>query len=436
MTPPPAPITDPGVTVATGDPDSIASAGAWHHKLASTLESHSSLIKSTAGVLLTGWTGEASKQYQSLSATMAGHYEVTAAEARSVGSALKKFSSELGTAQGEGRVALKNAIHWMNQVNDWQDKLSAAETAKAAAQARVKMAMTAVISANHAATASQGSPGAAAAVTQANRNLTAARNALATAETDEATATKNLKNAANHFTMWQKKGGTALEEAEKAAGVAGLALGAVAISSPPVAGAVNAFVNGMSGNGSVSAFAGFEADGGGGGPLANWQGQFQAGVGAMATATGSASITGVNGDLSAQAFAGEQGNVTGNVGWSQLGGTGTVDELGGAEADGDVNGQFGLGGIGANASGSVFAGAQANAAGSANVGPASASGHVGVSAGIGAQASGSVDVSAHKIGFSWNVGGTLGLGLDVGGSVSVDPSKVVSDVNKVMPWNW
>jgi len=436
MTPPPAPITDPGVTVATGEPDTIAAAGAWHHKLASTLESHSSLIKSTASVLLTGWTGDASKQYQSLSATMSGHYEVTAEEARAVGSALKRFSAELGNAQGEGRVALKNAIHWMNEVNDWQDKLSAAEKAKAAAEARVKTAMLSVVAANHAATAPQASPHAAAAVTQANKNLYAARDALNKAQTDEATATKNLKNAANHFTMWQKKGGKALEEAEKAAGVAGLALGAVAISSPPVAGAVNAFVNGMSGSGTASSFAGFEADGGGGGNLANWQGQFQAGAGAMATATGSASITGVQGDASAQAFAGEQGNITGNVGWSQLGGTGEVDELGGAEADGDVNGQFGLSGIGANASGSVFAGAQANASGSANLGPGSASGHVGVSAGIGAQASGSVDVSAHKIGFSWNVGATLGLGLDVGGSVSVDPSKVISDVNKVMPWNW
>src|ERR1700753_439487 len=118
MTPPPTPITDPGVTVATGDPDSIASAGAWHHKLASTLESHSSLIKSTASVLLTGWTGEASKQYQSLSATMSGHYEVTASEARAVGSALKRFSSELGNAQGEGKVALQHARHLTYQRSD------------------------------------------------------------------------------------------------------------------------------------------------------------------------------------------------------------------------------------------------------------------------------------------------------------------------------
>src|SRR6201986_3848329 len=226
MTPPPTPITDPGVTVATGDPDSIASAGAWHPKLASTLESHSSLIKSTAGVLLTGWTGDASKQYQSLSATMAGHYEVTAAEARAVGSALKKFSAELGSAQGEGRGALKNAIHWMNEVNDWQNKLSAAEKAKAAAEARVKTAMQAVVAANHAAMAPQTSPHAGAAVTQANNNLNAARNALAKAQNDEATATKNLKNSADHFTMWQKKGGKALEEAEKAGGGAGLARGA------------------------------------------------------------------------------------------------------------------------------------------------------------------------------------------------------------------
>jgi hypothetical protein len=432
----PPPITDPGVTVATGEPDTISAAGDWHHRLASTLESHSSLIKSTASNLLTGWNGEASKQYQTLSAEMSGHYEVTAAEARSVASALKRFASELGSAQGEGRVALKNAVHWMNEVNDWQDKLAAAQVAKAAAEARVKTAMQAVISANHAASAPNAGAGAAGAVQTANGSLQTARNALAKAETDEATATKNLKNAAKHFTMWQKKGGTALQNAEKAAGVAGLALGAVAISSPPVAGAINGFVNGMSGSDTASIFAGFSLAGGGGGALANWQGLFQAGAGASATASGSASITGVQGDASAQAFVGEQGSVTGNVGWSQLGGTGSVDELGGAQVDGDVNGEFGLSGIDANAGGSAFAGVQANAGGTANLGPGSASGHVGVSAGIGAQANGSVDFTAHKIGVSWNVGATLGLGLDVGGSVSVDPSKVVSDVNKVMPWNW
>jgi hypothetical protein len=432
----PTPITDPGVTVATGEPETISAAGDWHHRLASTLESHSSLIKSTASALLTGWNGEASKQYQTLSAEMSGHYEVTAEEARSVASALKKFGSELGNAQGEGRVALKNAIHWMNEVNDWQDKLAAAQAAKASAEARVKTAMQAVIAANHAASAPNAASAAAGALQKANTNLQAARNALAKTQNDESTATKNLKDAAKHFTMWQKKGGTALQEAEKAAGVAGLALGAVAISSPPVAGAINGFVNGMSGSGTASIFAGFSAAAGGGGPLANWQGLFQAGAGATATASGSASITGVQGDASVQAFAGEQGSVTGNVGWSQLGGTGSVDELGGAQVDGDVNGEFGLSGIDANAGGSAFAGAQANAGGTANLGPGSASGHVGVSAGIGAQANGSVDFTAHKIGVSWNVGATVGLGLDIGGSVSVDPSKVISDVNKAMPWNW
>jgi hypothetical protein len=435
-TTPTAPITDPGVTVATGDPEAISAAGNWHTNLASRLEAHSSLIKSTASVLLTGWTGEASKQYQTLSQEMSGHYEVTAAEARSVASALKRFSAELASAQGDGRVALKNAIHWMNQVNSWQDKLAAAQGAKIAAEGQVKIAMQAVIAAQHAAAAPGAGASASGAVTAAQAKLQAARNALAKAETDESTATKQLKNAADHFTMWQKKGGTALQRAEKAAGVAGLALGAVAISDPPLANAVNDAVNGVSASTTGSLFAGFSASGGGGGSQLNWQGLFQAGAGVMGTATGSASITGVSGDASAQAFAGEQGNVTGNAGWSQFGGSGTVSELGGAEADGDVNGQFGLSGVGANVSGSAFAGAQANASGTANVGPASASGHVGVSAGVGVQASGGVDFTAHKIGVSWNVGATLGVGLDLGGSVSVDPSKVLSDVNDAMPWNW
>lgn len=433
---PAPPITDPGVTVATGDPDKISSAGDFHHALASKLEAHSALIKHTAGALLTGWNGSASKQYQTLSAEMSGHYEITAAEARSVASALKRFSSELGSAQGQGKVALKNAIHWMNQVNHWENKLGDAQKAKAAAEAKVKQAMQGVIAANHAASAPHAAPTAAAAVTQANNRLHAARKELAQAETDESTAKKNVKTSADHFTMWQKKGGQALQEAEKAAGVAGLALGAVAISSPPVAGAINDAVNGMSGTATKSVFAGWQASGGGGSSLANWQGQIQAGAGATATATGTASATGVSGDASVSAFAGEQGSITGNAGWSQLGVTGTANEMGGVEADGDVNGEFGLSGIDANAGGSAFAGVQASAQGTANLGPASATGHASVSAGVGVQASGSVDVSAGKIGFSWNLGATLGVGADFGGSVSVDPGKVVSDVNKVMPWNW
>lgn len=432
----PTPITDPGVTVATGDPNAIAAAGDWHHALASKLEAHSSLIKSTAGALLTGWTGQASRQYQTLTHEMAGHYEVTAAEARAVAGALKRFSADLGSAQGEGRVALKNAIHWMNQVNDWQDKLAQAQKAKAAAEAQVQTALQGVLAANHAAVAAHAGPGAIAAVSQAKDSLQAARNALAKAQTDEATATKNLKNASDHFTMWQRRGGQALQEAEKAAGVAGLALGAVAISDPPMAGTINAAVTGVSGTATKTLFAGVSAAGSGGSSVLNWQGIFELGGGLTASATGSAAVSGVSGDASAQALGGEQGSVTGNAGWSQLGATGSVNELGGAEAGADANGQLGLSGIGANASGSAFAGAQANASGTANLGPASATGHAGVSAGIGVQASAGVDISASKIGFSWNVGATLGLGLDLGGSVSVDPSRVLSDVNSVMPWNW
>ena len=100
---------------------------------------------------------------------------------------------------------------------------------------------------------------------------------MAEAEKDEATATKNLKTASDHFTMWQKKGGHALEEAEKAAGVAGLALGAVAISDPPLAGAIDSGVDGVSGTATATWFKGFSVDGGGGWSALNWQGLFQAG---------------------------------------------------------------------------------------------------------------------------------------------------------------
>ena len=257
--------------------------------MATTLESHSSLIKSTASVLLTGWNGEASTQYQTLSTVMSGHYEATAEEARAVGSALKRFSAGSATRRVRGGVALKNAIHWMNEVNDWQDKLAAAEAAKAAARRGsgrpCRRSSRADLCRERTGRRARRRRGC------LRRRPTSTSRPPATRwprpkPTKSSTATEKLKNAANHFTMWQKKGGNALQEAEKAAGVAGLALGAVAITSPPMAGAINGFVNGMSGSDTASIFAGFSLAGGGGSALANWQGLFQAGAGASATASG------------------------------------------------------------------------------------------------------------------------------------------------------
>jgi hypothetical protein len=157
--------------------------------------------------------------------------------------------------------------------------------------------------------------------------------------------------------------------AAQAAGVAGLALGAVAISAPNTVGqAVNGFVNGVSGTSTATIFAGLRASGS---SQANWQWLIEAGAGASVTATGSAKLTGVSGDVSGQAFAGEQGDLNGSLGWSQLGANGDANELAGVSANGDVNGEVGLSGVDAGAS----------------------------------------------------------------GSVSVDPSKVVSDINGAMPWN-
>jgi hypothetical protein len=67
--------------------DRIDEAGGFHHAVAERLEAHSALIRSTASFLLNGWNGQASKEFDTFSSDLSGHYEVTASEARAVGSA-------------------------------------------------------------------------------------------------------------------------------------------------------------------------------------------------------------------------------------------------------------------------------------------------------------------------------------------------------------
>ena len=52
-------LTDPGVTVAPGDPGQIAAASAWHANLADGLDTHASTITGAAGSLSSVWNGEA-----------------------------------------------------------------------------------------------------------------------------------------------------------------------------------------------------------------------------------------------------------------------------------------------------------------------------------------------------------------------------------------
>ena len=424
------PITDPGVDVATGDPDKIDEAGGFHHAVAEKLEAHSALIRSTASFLLNGWNGQASREFDMFSSDLSGHYEVTASEARAVGSALKKFASELGKSQGEGRTALKNAIHWMNEVNHWQNKLSDISEQQDAAETDIHNAMVNVIAARSALSSAQDPkeiPGLADRLNTANGTLGSARAHMADLQNEQAQASKQWYNASEYFTTWQKKGGQALQDAELAAGVAGYALGVVAVNSPPVARVVNAALQGPSGSISGSVSAGLSGSKDYCSGVANGGYSYLVGANAQGSISGSVNAKGMNGDIAGSATAGAQGNVQGHLGYSQFGVDANGQGLAGGQAGGELKDGIGLSGIDLENNASVFAGAQIGGSATQNVGFFSLSENGQLSAGAGANAGETFEVTANKVEFSWNLGASVGLGAGGGISVSFDPDEALHD---------
>jgi hypothetical protein len=424
------PITDPGVDVATGDPDKIDEAGGFHHAVAEKLEAHSALIRSTASFLLNGWNGQASKEFHIFSSDLSSHYEVTASEARAVGSALKKFASELGRSQGEGRTALKNAIHWMNEVNHWQNKLSDISKQQDVAETNIHTAMLDVVAARSALSSAQDPkeiPGLTDRLNTANGTLASARQHMADLQNDQAQASKQWYNASEYFTTWQKKGGQALQDAELAAGVAGYALGIVTVNSPPVARVVDAALQGPSGSVSGSVSAGLSGSRNYGTNLANGGYSYLVGASAQGSMSGSVNAKGIRGDIAGSATAGAQGNVQGHLGYTQFGVDANGQGLVGGQANGELNDGIGLSGVNLDNNASVFAGAQLSGGMTQNVGFFSVSENGQLSAGAGANAGETFEVTANKVEFSWNLGASVGLGAGGGISVSFDPEEALHD---------
>lgn len=428
---PEGPITDPGVKVATGDPDKIDAAGGFHHAVAAKLEAHSALIKGTAGFLLNGWNGKASKEYKFVSEETSGHYEVTAAEAVAVGSALKKFASELGKSQGEGKTALKNAIHWMNEVNSWSKKEGELTPKVAAADKAVTTQMGVVVTARNAwvnNTDPKQDASLQVAYNNAKADLTTKRATLNDLQNQKTNASKQRYAAADHFTSWQKKGGAALQRAEQAAGVAGYALGVVSIASPPVAKAMNAVLDPQTGTHSWSHTWGLQGKGQAGGKLANGSYNYYVGANAQGSATGSISRDGISGDLKGSATVGAQGTAQGHLGWSQFGMDANATGTAGATASGELKDSAGINGLTVDNQASVFAGAEVSGTATQNVGPFSVSESGNLQAGAGAQAGEDVEITKTDVSFSFNLGASLGIGAGGGISVAFNPEAAVDDV--------
>jgi hypothetical protein len=150
-------------------------------------------------------------------------------------------------------------------------------------------------------------------------------------------------------------------------------------------------------------------------------------LGAGAEAHGGASLLGLTGGASAEAYL-AKGHAEGDLKLGPAAVKGKADGFVGAEAK--AEGQIGLTGVQGHAE--AFAGARVSVDASAEVAGVTAGAHGEAWAGAGAEASGQVgmgDDGKFHIGASLGVG--LGVGAKLGFDVSVDPAEVVHTVEDV-----
>jgi hypothetical protein len=246
------PPTDPGVQVATGDPDQLGAAAAAHEHLAGTLEGHSSTISGTAGSLDATWQGESAKAYQQLSTLVSTHFQVAANEARYAAGILRRYQGELAGCQKEGRQALTEATHWLNVANQTAAKLEAAQQAASTDMSNMNGAMNVL----RALRADTDDDSADTRKTFENQ-VSSAGKAYGAAESEVSRLQAELKHAQTELTKWQQKGKKAWDDAEAAARAATGGLTSINVTPPPLAGGP---ANAATSVGLMGAFAAYTKD--------------------------------------------------------------------------------------------------------------------------------------------------------------------------------
>lgn len=125
---------DAGFEVAPGDPDQIGQAAAAHAQLANVLEYQYGEINGAAGSVIGAWNGAAAQSYQSLSSYTAGHYMRAGETANQVAQGLRLYAQILRQCQDDGKLAMRQTEHWIEEEAMWAKKLVEAEQAITAAQ--------------------------------------------------------------------------------------------------------------------------------------------------------------------------------------------------------------------------------------------------------------------------------------------------------------
>ena len=227
---PDAPLpSEPDVQVATGDPGALDAAGTFHSDLAQSFEGHAQAVSSAASSLDATWNGEAAAEYQALSGFITNHFQTAATHSRSAANTLHRYAGELDRCQQEGLHALRMAEKALQEAQEWTKRLTAARQAVKRASDDLQGAQQALAGA-----ASQGPRGAAAAGT-ARQAISAAQDALHTAQGQERTAHQQVTNFRRELARWETRGADIFGEARMAAVNATGSLEPLALAPPPLA---------------------------------------------------------------------------------------------------------------------------------------------------------------------------------------------------------
>jgi hypothetical protein len=221
--------SDTGVQVATGDPGQLFQAAQWHLDLADGLSAHGHTIATAATSVSSSWTGEAAASYQALSGIVAAHFWNTAGISRTAAASLHRYGSELARLQLEGVQALRQAEHWLGEVNTWTARVQTANDAVTRAQGAVQTAETTL---SHATAGPHGT-----AVPAAAAQVRTAQDDLTRAQSEQRKAQHELDDAQHQLSHWQKRGAELWHEAQAAAIRATGELQPLTVAAPPLAGA-------------------------------------------------------------------------------------------------------------------------------------------------------------------------------------------------------
>jgi hypothetical protein len=219
--------SDPGVQVAPGDPGGISSAAVQHETMADGLDSHASRIEAGVVSLAPVWEGQAAGAYRELSSLSASAFRAASGASRSAAATLRAYGRELERCQQEGKQALQQAEYYLGQAQDWQRKLTAAETAVRTAQGDLTRARGEI-------SCSAPGPAGAGARSLAQAALTVAEHALTKAQSDERTAHKELEHALGLLRHWQQVGHQAFQDADRAAERGADGLDAACLAMPQI----------------------------------------------------------------------------------------------------------------------------------------------------------------------------------------------------------